>query len=267
MSTADNDEHDSPIEAYLDELVAGMPGRQPRALRHLLAETEAHLRDDAAHRTTADGLSSFDAELAAVRHFGPVGPMVDAERRRSEVPLVAVARQVTVTALLLGAIGAIAVGISGVLAGIFKLVAGSRALIDVQPGHLLSASDCARWMALDPHAPTCRDAAISDWVGEVVGYRLGAGVLGLLALAAFLLLRRRGQLRNTWSLLPPVVSDAVATTLFSVAAIYLVAMSIDTVVVSHGTGYGQWLTATPVALAAAAIFAIRLVRDIRHQPA
>src|SRR5438105_3060626 len=85
-------------------------------------------RLDAAHRITADGLSSFDAELAAVQHFGPVGPMVDAERRRAEVPLVAVARQVTATALLFGAIGAIAVGISGVFAGIFKLVAGSRAL-------------------------------------------------------------------------------------------------------------------------------------------
>ncbi len=178
MSAADAD-HDSPIEAYLDELVATMPTRQPRALRQLLAETEAHLRDDAAHRVATDGLSPFDAELAAVQRFGPVAPMVNAERRRIELPLVTVARQVTATALLLGAIGAIAVGVSGVVAGIFKLVAGSRALIDVQPGQVLSASDCARWMAADPHAPTCRDAAISDWVGEVVGYRIAFGLLGV----------------------------------------------------------------------------------------
>ena len=266
MSSAEGGAPDSPIESYLDELVTRMPAEQPRALRQLLAETEAHLRDDAA-RAVAEGASPHDAEADAVRRFGPVPDMVGAEQRRFATPVSTVARQVFSTALLLGSIGAITVGLSGVIAEVFKVVAGSRALIDVQPGHVLSVSDCARWMAADSHAPTCRDAAISDWVGEVVGYRLGAGVLGLIALAAFVLLRRRRERRQRWSLLPPVVSDAVATTLFGAAAVYLVATTIDTVVISHGTGYGQWLSAAPVALAAAMFFGIRLVRDLRHQPA
>jgi hypothetical protein len=39
-------------------------------------------------------------------------------------------------------------------------------------------------------------------------------------------------------------------------------MGIDALAVSSGHGAGQWLSAAPVALAAAVIFGIRLVRDI-----
>src|SRR5664279_1883055 len=44
---------DSPIEAFLDELVVGMSTRRPRRLRHLVQETEAHLRDDAARSASS----------------------------------------------------------------------------------------------------------------------------------------------------------------------------------------------------------------------
>ena len=56
---------DSPIEAFLDELVVGLSTRRPRQLRHLVQETEAHLRDDA-DRAAAAGLSQFQAESEAV---------------------------------------------------------------------------------------------------------------------------------------------------------------------------------------------------------
>jgi hypothetical protein len=55
---------DSPIEAFLDEL-GGLSTRRPRQLRHLVQETEAHLRDDA-DRAAAAGLSQFQAESEAV---------------------------------------------------------------------------------------------------------------------------------------------------------------------------------------------------------
>jgi hypothetical protein len=63
-------EPDSPIERYLDELVAGLSQASPRNLRYLLAEVEAHLREDA-QAGTAVGRSTFEAETAAVRRFGP----------------------------------------------------------------------------------------------------------------------------------------------------------------------------------------------------
>jgi len=55
---------DSPFEAFLDEL-GGLSTRRPRQLRHLVQETEAHLRDDA-DRAAAAGLSQFQAESEAV---------------------------------------------------------------------------------------------------------------------------------------------------------------------------------------------------------
>ena len=55
---------DSPIEAFLDEL-GGLSTRRPRQLRHLVQETEAHLRDDADWAAAA-GLSQFQAESEAV---------------------------------------------------------------------------------------------------------------------------------------------------------------------------------------------------------
>ena len=265
MSSAEGGAPDSPIESYLDELVTRMPAEQPRALRQLLAETEAHLRDDAA-RAVAEGASPHDAEADAVRRFGPVPDMVGAEQRRFATPVSTVARQVFSTALLLGSIGAITVGLSGLIAELFQQAAGARALIDVRPGQVLSGSDCARWLAADPTAHDCRSAAIYDWVGEVVMYRIALGLLGLAALAVFFLLRRRWTRQHRWSMLPPLVSDTIATTAFAAAGIWTLGTGIDTLAVGPGTGYGQWLSAAPVALAAAMFFGLRLVRDLRHQP-
>ena len=61
---------DEPIERFLDEVVAAGRGLPPRELRTLLAETEAHLRDDAARRG-ADGTDPHAAATAAVAAFGP----------------------------------------------------------------------------------------------------------------------------------------------------------------------------------------------------
>jgi hypothetical protein len=263
MSSTVGGEPDSPIEVYLDELVTRMPTRQPRALRQLLAETEAHLRDDAA-RAVAEGASPHDAEVDAVRRFGPVPDMVEAEQRRIATPLSTVARQIVSTALLLGSVGAIAVGVSGVIAEVFQRAAGARALVDVRPGQVLPGADCARWLAADPTAHDCRAAAVFDWVGEVVIYRVALGLLGIAALAVFLLLRRRWTRLHRWSMLPPLVSDTIATTAFATAGVWTLGTGIDTLAVGPGTGYGQWFSAAPVALAAATFFGIRLVRDLRR---
>jgi len=260
---ADNDNPDSPIEAYLDELVLGTSTRRPRHLRHLIAEAEAHLRDDAA-RGVAAGRSHQEAEADAVTRFGPARDLLAAEQRQLATPLAMVARQFVSTALILGAVGALAVGLSGFLAEVVRLVGGSRFLVDVAPGRVLSASDCARWLAADPGARSCHDAAIADWVDEVVGYRLIVGLLGAAALAVFILLRKRWLRQRRWATLPGEVTNTIAVTLFGVAGLWTLGMGIDAMLVSAGNGSGQWLSAAPVALAAAVLFGIRLVRDIRN---
>lgn len=256
---------DSPIEAYLDTLVTELSARRPRQLRHLIAEAEAHLRDDA-ERSMAAGMSAHDAEAQAVARFGPAQVVARAERGRSVVPFAEVVRQVVSSALLLGAVGALAVGLSGLVAGVIGLVGGTRALVDVPAGRVLSGADCTRWLAADPGARSCRDAALSDWAAETVAYRLALGIVGVLVLAAYLLLRHRLGRRDKWAALPPTVSDTIAMTVFGVAGCWTLALGLEAAVRSSGHGSGQWLSAAPVALAAAAVFAWRLVRRLRAVP-
>jgi hypothetical protein len=254
-------EPESPIEAYLDELVQGMSTRRPRELRYLLAETEAHLRDDAERGVTA-GLSPQQAEVEAVARFGPACALVAAEHRRLATPFGTVLRAGTVSALLLGAIGALAVGLSGLIAEVIRLIGGSRVLVDVAPGQRLSAADCARWLRLDSGATNCRDAAVADWVNEVVGYRIAVGLLGAVALALYLVLRKRWTHQQRWTTLPSAVSDTIAVTLFGAAGVWTLGLGLDAIVTASGHGSGQWLSDAPVALAAAAVFGVRLLRGV-----
>jgi hypothetical protein len=70
----------------------------------------------------------------------------------------------------------VAVGVSGVIAAVIGRIAGAAKVVDERPGQVLSAADCARWLAGDPGALSCHDAAVADWVDEVVGYRLVLGM-------------------------------------------------------------------------------------------
>jgi hypothetical protein len=223
-----------------------------------LSEAESHLRDATAEGM-ASGLSQAEAEYDAVARFGTVRSVAAAEARRSSVPLAALVRQVGASGLLLGAIGGIAVGVSGILTAILGAFGGSAFIVDISPATHLAPSDCARWLANDPRAHSCYQAALSDWAGEIVGFRLVAGVAGLLALAAFLVVRRR------WPRLPATVVDTIAVTLFGLAGAWMLGLGIDWVAQGHN-GAGEWLGAAPVALALGAFYGYRLLRDLRHAP-
>jgi len=255
-------ESDSPIEAYLDQVVLGLSTRSPRQLRHLLAETEAHLRDDA-ERAMAQGMSAPEAEAQAVLRFGPARELVAAERARALLPIGELVRRVLSTAWVLGGIGALAVGVSGLIAAVIRVAGGTQALVDVAPDQALSAPDCARWLAADPGAHTCRDAALSDWAAETVYYRIAIGVLGAMALLAFGLLRRRRAHAQRWTTLPSAVSNTIAVTAFGAAGCWTLGLGVSAIVTNSGHGSGQWFSAAAVALGAAGGFGWRLVHDVR----
>jgi len=252
----------SPVEAYLDRLLVELRSERPRQARHLLAEAEAHLRD-ATEEAVDAGMTLADAEVAAVARFGPAAKLAEAERARQTTPLGTLVRQAVTSAWFLGAFGAIAVGVSGLLAAVLRAAGGERFVIDVVPGRVLAAADCARWLAADPRAASCRAAAISDWAAETVYYRIALGILGALAMVAFVVARRRLGRVGTWTSLPATVVDSVAVTLFGLSGVWLLVLGLDAVVVRSGHGAGQWLSAAPVALAAAVVFAVRLLRDLR----
>jgi len=248
----------SPVDDYLDRLLADAPG-PPREVRALLAEAEAHLRD-ATREGIAAGLSPEEAEQQAVSRFGTVRAVTTAEARRQTVPLPAVARQVAASGLLLGAIGGLAVGVSGIVTAILGAIGGSTFIVHISSSTRLAPSDCARWLANDPGAHSCYQAALSDWAGEVVGFRLVAGVLGAVALAAYFLVRRR----FAHELLPAAVVDTIAVTLFGVSGAWMLGLGVDWLLVG-GNGAGQWLGAAPVALALAVFYGFRLLRDVRRR--
>jgi hypothetical protein len=63
--------------------------------------------------------------------------------------------------------------------------------------------------------------------------------------------------------LPPSVTDTIAVTAFGAAGLYTLWLGIDALITSSGRGWGQWLSAAPIALVAAGVFAWRLVDDLR----
>lgn len=251
---------DSPIERYLDDLFIELRSTSPRDARSLLSETESHLRDGA-EEATRNGMSLIDAEDDAVRRFGGARQIAAGDRNRGRTDLV---RGLVVSAWSLGALGAIAVGISGLVALAMRVAGVSNQFVaGGQSTANLSPSDCARWLSGAPHAHSCAQAALDDWAWETVGYRIAFGVLGLLALGLFVVARRRWSRGPRWTPLPATVVDTVATTLFGISGAWLAGLGIDALIVSSGHGAGQWLSAAPVALAASVVFGLRLLRDVR----
>jgi hypothetical protein len=255
MSGADRG---GPVEAYLDELVRAFAGRPPRSLRAVLAEAEAHLYDDV-EAAVACGVPRERAEREAVARFGPAVDIAAAERERRLPTSWATLRQLLRSAVLLAGVGGVAVGASGLIAEIVRLAGGSRALVGVAHGRVLGGSDCARWLAAYPNAGTCRAAAVVDWADETVFYRLAVGVVGLLLLVAYRWLRHGSQPSQALS----TVRDAVGLTAFALAAVYTSAAAVNAA--DTGSGTGQWLSAAPVAAGLAGVFAVLLVRDLRHE--
>jgi hypothetical protein len=243
----------------LDDLFVEVRAASPREARSLLSEAESHLHDAAAE-AERHGMSRFDAEVDATRRFGPAQQVAGQDRRRRRRNVV---RAVVISVWSLGALGAIAVGVSGVIAGAMHAAGASNQFIaGDQSTANLSRSDCARWLSIYPHAHSCAQAALNDWTWETIGYRIGIGIVGLTALGLLALARRRAWHGPNWAPLPATIVDSGAVTLFGIAGIWLAGLGIDALIVSSGRGAGQWLSAAPVALTAGLLFGLRLVRDV-----
>ncbi|MDP9072665.1 MAG: hypothetical protein M3N98_00585 [Actinomycetota bacterium] len=250
---------DSPIERYLDELFAELRHSAPRDARSLLSETETHLRD-AAEESVRNGLTPADAEADAIGRYGAARQIATTDCNRGRTDLV---RSALLSAWTLGTVGAIAIGVSGLIAGGMRLVGASNQFVaGGQSTAALSKSDCARWLSGYPHAQSCAQAALNDWAWETVGYRIALGVLGLVGFGLLVIGRRRWSRVRGWAPLPSTIVDTIGTTLFGLAGVWLAGLGIDALIVSSGHGAGQWLSAAPVALAAGVVFALRLQRDV-----
>jgi len=171
-------------------------------------------------------------------------------------------RALVLTALLLGAVGLIAVGVSGVIAGAERVALGDRFVAGDLPGHTYDAARCRELREYAPPSASCLDAAARHHSDEVVFSRLAAGVAGLTALGLWWVARRR--LRP--AALPPSLVPALGVTAFGLAAA-ATAVQAANALAEGGTraGAGQWLSACAVAALVAAVFATALLRSLQPQ--
>jgi hypothetical protein len=259
--TAAND----PVEAYLDRLVLELRGRTPD-VRRVLSEVEDHLHDVVAEYEAA-GSSPEEARTWAVDRMGPPRDMA---RRFTATPTVAgslpMLRKLVVTLAFLGGIGLVAVGVSGLLAAGMGAAYGKDFVAGDSFGVTYTKARCAEYLEYEPHAGSCAQAAEAHHYGEVVGYRLDAGVLGLLVLGGAWIVRRRRPDDDV--LLPEGFVPIVAVTLYGAAAGYLLLDSLGQGLIGGDTnGVGQFLSGGLVAAAMAAVYLVPLARTLLVRPA
>ena len=114
----------------------------------------------------------------------------------------------------------ISIGLSGLVAEFMGRTSGPGFVAGDGPGVTYTAERCAEFVEYFPEL-NCADAATMHHFGEVVEYRVAAGVLGLLALLTLVLARRTPPLSDAaWSPPPAMVALALAAS-FGVAAALL----------------------------------------------
>jgi hypothetical protein len=254
---------DEILERYLDELLLELRG-SPRAARHALREVEDHLRD-ATRDGVAEGLDEAEAARRAVERFG--SPRLVAGRLsegRAIGPLVLV-REAVAALVPVGAVFLLAIGLSGLLADGLGLAFGKSFVAGDAPGVTYTAKRCAQYLSFEPHARTCAEAAIAHHFGEVVWYRIAAGVLGVVVLAGWALERRRSRGRLRGGTLGRSFPLTVGAALAAAAAAALLFLGSAGAITGHYDGTGNPLSGGLVAALLAAIFGVALWRELRAQ--
>jgi hypothetical protein len=253
---------DGPVEGFLDELFDRLAGTG-RAGRRSLVEAEDHLRAATAD-AKATGLPQREAELQAVDRFGRAGSIA-AALQRTHRGFGALIRPLLVGGFIIGVVGLLALGVSGLLAEVLGRAFGAEFVAGDAPGVTYTPQRCADFKEYFPNAATCNAAAALHHWGEVVEYRVALGVLGLLALGLGLAVRR--GLAGRWAMWrPPPASTALVTTaLAGAVAAGLLGPTLLGIVFGVRDGAGANLAdgtvAGLVALAAAA-FGLRSRRPI-----
>ncbi len=253
---------DDPIEEYLDRLLVTLNG-SPRQVRHTMAEVEAHLRDAVAEEI-ASGRPEAQAEAAAVQRIGPVHEVTGVTPAFAR-PTAALGRRVALAGGLVGGIGLVTVGISGLIAWLLVAVKGDRFLAAPWGPGSYTAADCARWMAADP-GHGCIAAMLNDHVGDILSRGAAAGVLGVLVLAGYLVLRRRWRDRGTMTALPAGSAEALGAFLALLATLGAAATAVDLESAQRGAGAGQPFSLAAAAFLATVFFTLRLLRAARRAP-
>lgn len=229
---------DGPIEDYLDDLLRRTRA-DARTTRRTLDEAGDHLYA-AAGDLQEQGMGRVEAEVEAVRRFGPVDPIAVPAFRQAFADLV---RDVVRAGVLLLGCGLAAVGLSGLVVLVMNLAAGDAFV----GGSTVVATG---------GAPT---AEVAD---DAVVLRVLAGLVGVVLLVGYGLLRRRRPRWAARSVLPAGLVDALGAAAFAAATVVLLAVTADQGARSGERGVGFALSGAVVALPAAVLFCLRATRAL-----
>ena len=170
----------------------------------------------------------------------------------------AIWRALAVNCLMLAWVGLLAVGASGAFGAVMNATLGPAFVAGDLPGNTYTPDRCSDLMEYAPTAATCEEAAAIHHTDELVTSRIAAGTLGLVALAVWLVMRRR----VTTDALPPGVVSAAGTAMFGIVGLALTGLALNALVLG-GNGAGCFLSGAIVSVVVALIFASRLVRELR----
>ena len=257
-----------PVEDYLDRLYARLR-QTPREGRRILAEAEDHLREAVA-RGRAAGLTEQEAQQAAISAFGSVAAVARAhDARRWRQPAAAVLGELVMAAWKLASAGLVAIGASGLVAAAMNLALGPAFVGGAPRAAGFAGAACRHFLAVQPAARTCAQAAMLENSSDAVWLRLLAGIAGLFVLAGYLAARRGYLLarRGAPGVLPGTFVPTVAITLFGAAAAGLAWLAAGHAVVGVSSGTGFYLSGVIVALAAAAAYVAPLRKALLRRAA
>ena len=149
----------------------------------LLAETDGHLRD-AQSALQAQGMDPAEAAELAVRRFGDPAAVARARSpRRRAVGLLS-------GGWLVVSLGLVVIGLSGLVSWALEAIWGPAFLAGDVNGVTYTTARCADFLGFFPQAGSCAAAAAMHHSDEIVSERLAAGILGIVLLVAWLLMRR-----------------------------------------------------------------------------
>lgn len=169
------------IDRYLEQLADRLGAG--RDTWRLLAETDGHLRD-AQSALKAQGVADAEAAETAVRRFGDPATVARARTpRRRALGLLS-------GGWLVVALGLVVIGMSGLVSWVLEALLGPGFLAGDVNGVTYTAPRCADFLGFFPQAGSCAAAAAMHHSDEIVSERIAAGILGLVLLLAWLLVRR-----------------------------------------------------------------------------
>jgi len=224
-----------PVDRYLDELFDRLAGTGTDG-RRSVTEAEDHLRSAVAESVAA-GTDPELAEHEAVERFGRPAAIAT-QLRVAHRGIGGLIRPVITGAVWVGLVGALALGVSGLVSEVLGRVFGAGFVAGDTNGVTYTPARCADFFEYFPKAGTCEAAASLHHWGEVVEYRVALGVLGLLGLAGWAVLRRTTVLGGpAWRAPAPIVAMVVAAlAAFSGAGLLFISLTSIGFADSHGAG-------------------------------